>query len=528
MKVKLRSLSFRYRYLLCGLIGVFGLILILLFTPWGIGVSHDSVYYLDAAKNVLASEGLYWRAGGGELRPLTHYPPLYPLALAGIGFLGLDLIVGARVLAALSFAANLVLIAWLIHRHTQSWWAGIAASTVALISPVLLDVHFMALTEPLFLFFLLATIATLFEYLDRQETRFLMAAGILAGMASLTRYAGLSVTVTIFLALILLGKEAFRQRVIRALIVSFLTLTPLIGWNIRNQFLAGTTVGRIFMYHPIPIEKLKLGARALLTWILPEEVPFKIGMGLIYVALAGIAAIVVRNLKSREEGRSVSSFLREDDKRLTFLSVLFVLVYGLFLVFSLIFVDASTPLDLRILSPAYLLMLVSVFSILGREKLGRGRSRLRWSVIFALGALVLVSYGGRSAAVLRTMWEEGRGFTNRKWETSELIVKVHEMDQDAMIYTSDALRLYFLTGRPVYQIPQKKNPVRSTPIDEYPAELELMRTRLKEPGAALVLFSDSFALYRPELPTLEEITEGLSLYWNTRHGVIYVDPINAE
>ncbi len=514
--------------LLFGLVGVLGLILILLSTPWGIGVSHDSVYYLDAAENVLAGDGLSWRAGGSELRPLTHYPPAYSLTLATVGLLGIDLVDGARAISAVIFALNLMLIGWLIHRYIQFLWAALGASTLALLSPIFLDVHFMALTEPLFLFFLLTTIAAMVEYLRQQEMRFLVAAGVLASLANLTRYAGLSLTVTVILAVLLLGKRGFRQNGKRAAVFAFISLIPLIGWNVRNQFVAGSTVGRVFMYHPIPIDKLKLGARALLTWILPEDVPFKLGVGLFLVALTALVTIVARNLNSREEGKTGLSVFLKEDMRLPVVSLLFVVVYGLFLVVSLLFVDASTPLDIRILSPAYLMTMVAVFAFLGRATVGVRSSQLSRYMLLGLGALLFVSYVIRSMIILTTMREQGRGFTERKWETSELIVKVREMDEEAIIYSSDALRVYFLTGRPAYSIPQKLNPVRSTVIDEYGSNLELMRSRLKEPGAALVLFSDSFELARPELPLLEEITEGLSLFWNTRHGVIYIDPINAK
>ncbi len=514
--------------LIFGMIGALGLIMVLVFTPWGIGVSHDSVYYLDAAENVLAGSGLRWRAGGGELRPLTHYPPMYSLILAAMGLSGIDLVEGARLIAAVLFALNLMVIAWLIYRHTQSLWPTIAASAVALFSPILLDVHLMALTEPLFLLLLLAVVAATSEYLLRKEMRFLIAAGVLVSLANLTRYAGLSLSLTCFLALVLLGAGRFRQRFLRAVLFSTLTLAPLIGWNLRNQMLAGTTVGRVFSFHPIAIEKLKLGARALLLWLLPEETPFRAGMVIFSIVLISFAAIVARKVLTREKVGLVSTILKDDYKRLTVLAILFVLVYGLFLVLSLTFVDASTPLDVRILSPAYLMMMVAVFTLVGGVEPAEGRSRLSWYVLLGLGALLFVSYVGRSAIILKTMREEGRGFNARKWDTSELIVKVKEMDEDVIIYSSDALHLYFLTGRSGYPIPQKLNPVLDAEREEYLSDLELMRSRLKEPGAALVLFSESFDLYRPELPKIEEVVEGLVLYWNTRHGVIYIDPVNAE
>lgn len=516
-----------FPWLVFGLLGIAGLILILLVTPWGIGVSHDSVFYLDAAENALAGKGLRWQAGGGELRPLTHYPPFYSLLLAGVSLFGFDFVESARVLAAALFALNLVWTAWLVLRHSRSWSTTFAASMLALTSPILLDVHLMALSEPLFIFLLLATISALTEYLGGGQTRLLVAAGALAGLANLTRYAGLSLTGTALFALILF-KGSKRQKAKDFFIFAALSLAPLALWYGRNLLLAGTPVGRVIMVHPPPIEKLKLGAQALYSWLLPPSTPFLIGNVIFATVLIIYLVIFIRQARSGKAGAQQPVNPESKRANLVHLTLLYILIYAVFLMLSLTFVDASTPLDTRILSPAYVCALLAAAITLKRAVATENASR-GWVLLqIAIWTMVLLSYVPQSWQLLSNVRLEGRGFTARLWEGSELIAKTKQMEPGAILYSSDALRLYFLTGRPVFQVPEKINPVKASASPEYASGMNTMREALKTPGSALVLFSDSFALYRPELPKIEEVTQGLVLFWQTRHGVIYVDPVNAR
>ena len=63
------------------LLALGGGLLVLFASPWGIGLSPDSVQYIQAARNLRLGFGLsIWGKQGYQ--PLTHFPPLYPLILA--------------------------------------------------------------------------------------------------------------------------------------------------------------------------------------------------------------------------------------------------------------------------------------------------------------------------------------------------------------------------------------------------------------------------------------------------------------
>src|SRR4030066_167150 len=65
-------------------------------TPYGLGLVNDSATYVEGATSLLAGNGYVRVSGGGEIKPITHFPPFFSLILAGLGLVGMDLLQGAR------------------------------------------------------------------------------------------------------------------------------------------------------------------------------------------------------------------------------------------------------------------------------------------------------------------------------------------------------------------------------------------------------------------------------------------------
>lgn len=507
--------------LLLMIVGVAGVMLILINTPSGIGVGYDSVFYLSSADNLLAGRGLSWPLGGDELKPLTHYPPLYPLTLAGLGLIGFDLVQGARLLAAVLFGTNIVILGWLVYRHSESWQAAVAASALAVFSPILIDIHFMAMTEPLFLLFLLAALAFLAEYMRGTRNCYLIMAGITAGLASITRYTGLSIVVTGFLIIILMGQIGWRRRFVKASLFVGLSLTPLMIWYLRNYLLSGSVANRSLLYHPLTYSNLQSGAYTASIWLLPSSVPFRIRVVVFLIVLFTVTGLLFWRGKKILRARTRHKATGVHNLWLVGLLIVFILMYGLLLFFSLTLVDASTRLNERILSPAYTVAYLVIFIIFGLGWFKLSRWRFVPHAIAGLWVILLASYSYRSIDILRTMRTEGRGFTGRGWQTSETIAAVNELEPGGILYSTEALPLYFLTDRPAYWVPEKINPLESRTVEDYEEQIDTMRQRLKYPHSALVIFTHSFK--RTELPPKEEITSGLSLSVETNDGAIYID-----
>jgi hypothetical protein len=76
---------------------------------YGVGVRTDSVAYLWGAENLAKGLGLGRLNGLGELKPMTHWPPFYPLVLAVFELAGIPALEGARILGAALVALILIL-----------------------------------------------------------------------------------------------------------------------------------------------------------------------------------------------------------------------------------------------------------------------------------------------------------------------------------------------------------------------------------------------------------------------------------
>ena len=75
-------------------------------TARGPGVSPDSVIYIETARSLLAGNGF-----SAEGKPMTHYPPVYPLLLAVVGLFNHgDVVHAGRLIGALLFGVNLALL----------------------------------------------------------------------------------------------------------------------------------------------------------------------------------------------------------------------------------------------------------------------------------------------------------------------------------------------------------------------------------------------------------------------------------
>jgi hypothetical protein len=210
--------------------------------------------------------------------------------------------------------------------------------------------------------------------------------------------------------------------------------------------------------------------------------------------------------------------------RHSFITLLFVysLIYIVFLITSITLFDASTRLNNRILSPLYICFFLLLFVLIGhRARKGQWRSQFVLAIL--LGYLALFSsYVCQSSDLLTNMHDEGLGFTSRAWTTSQTIKAIREMPEDAIFYTNEAFPLIFITGRVVYSVPEIFDPVKAELRPEFEGQMDIMRSHLKQPGSALVIFHPSHL--RLGFPDIHELTQGLVLLVETDDGAIYVYP----
>jgi hypothetical protein len=468
-------------------------------SPWGIGVYHDSVFYLSAADNLVRGEGLSWFADGGALRPLTHFAPLYPLTLVPGIVLGAGSSGAARVLAALFYGANVGLLGWVIYRFTRRLWLGAAAAVLALLSSVILGVHLQAMSEPLFLLTAVACLAALSLYLTTGERRSLYFAVVLAALSYLTRYVGLVVLGSGALSLLLFGSHPLRKRLREAVAFGLAAFVPMALWMARNFILTGSLTNRTLRFHPPQPAKLKQFIATVVGWVSPFRLTAP-GTIIILLGFAALLGMLLYRSWTRRRSAPDPVFVFSGA------AILFALLYLASLAFSVTFFDASTPFDDRILSPLFVVFLLLVVLATHQTLAGHRAWTALAAVLFVVLAVVQAPGTWRQLTTLR---EEGIGFTSRAWQESETIAWLDSLPRGATIYSNEKSAINFLTSLRTYAIPEKTDPVKAEVRDYYEEAMQTMRDRLSAADAYLIVFHPD--RLRAGMPALEEITAGFGL-----------------
>src|SRR6185436_3908725 len=194
-------------------LGLVGFGLVVLSTRWGAGLDPDSTVYVRAARSLVAGRGVALIADRERAKPVTRFPPLYPALLATGSWLGgQDPWDCARWVGAFFFSASIILVGVAVATGAGPPWAATLAATLMVLSPDMLRIHSMALSEAAFLFFSILTLYVLASYLDRPTAARLVTSAVAASLASSTRYAGVALIVTGVLALFLLVRGPLIRR----------------------------------------------------------------------------------------------------------------------------------------------------------------------------------------------------------------------------------------------------------------------------------------------------------------------------
>lgn len=477
-------------------------------TRWGIGLSPDSLAYVGAADQLRNGLGFSLPTADGGHAPLGWYAPLFSAVLAATGFVGLAPPDGARWLHAILFGTNVLLVGLVIHKYTdRSLGASIVGSLLMLSSVDMLRVHSMAWSEPLFLSLTLLGLFMLANHLeDGRMTPLIVSASAIA-LGCLTRYSGLAVVATGLLCLLLFSRQRRRAKLVQSAIFLAISTLPMTLWMIRNLYFVGSPTGRKLVYHPVTMDNLRSGAFTMLNWLPPRSGQSVVGSIVLLTTIASLLALIILLWRSRR-GLGKRRWLEQPCATIVQVSATFVVTYGLFLIASISLFDANTPLDHRILSPAYAPALVCgacLASWLWRS--------VRWTrgVRVAAGvlcAIVVGSYLVRGVETVADLSRDGRGYASRAWSESEIIQRVRALPPEVRIYSNVPGPVAFLTGRRSHQVPSRLDASTGLVDREYPANLVAMSKRLQTEGAVLVWIGRE---QRADQPSEAELREVLSL-----------------
>lgn len=463
--------------LLLALLGATAALFCWFVTTHGPGVSPDSVIYLAVARSLVRGDGFMMDGA-----PMTHFPPGLPLLIAAFTPIARNPLAAARVVAALTFGINVMLVGGVTWRFTgRSIRAAVIAVLLFVISGPVLNLHTMAWSEAPFFACVLGGLALLTHWTAEGTRRILVAAALLFGIAIIFRYAGLPLVAPL-LAAVLLRPATLRQRVTDLCIAGATAMLPLSVWVVHNAITAKQATDRVLALHLVDADALRQLLATLADYFLPllESTWYHAAVVVLLVIVAYVLWILLRR---RGDPRIAG------DPALTFplLSAAWVASYVLFLLVSISIADATTPLDDRILFPVFGVAVPSL-AILAATFTARSGQRRVFGT-FALFALVCVGLRlPRAIDDMTAVHDHGEGYQADDWQRSPLMQQVKALPPGIDVYSNVWDAVQYVGGRPGSWLPDPLIWESMQPNPEYDSLRAEMCKRMVAGRAVIAFF----------------------------------------
>lgn len=206
--------------------------------------------------------------------------------------------------------------------------------------------------------------------------------------------------------------------------------------------------------------------------------------------------------------------------KLPHLLSIFFLVYLVFLIISISFFDARTPLDNRMLLPAHISVIILFLCITYKLfYVWQARRNIRIIIILTcIGLAILYSLNAKKCII--DIYENGIGYAHKMWKKSKIIQEVKNLPPEITIYTNVPEAVYFLTGRNALRFPLKLDPYSLKINSKYSYEVVKIKEKLKNKGAVLVYLNN---IDRHYLLSKNELEKQLSVnvFTKVADGEIY-------
>ncbi len=500
----------KYYWVLLLVFAAAGIALDLFITRRGPGISGDGVWYVEGARNLFRNGYAIQRADG--FIPITIFPPFFSMVLSVLGIFAGGLVNIARFVNAFLFGGNIFLTGWVVFRLTRSPVLSVVASGMVLFYRNLLEVHVWVMTEPLFIFLMLACLANILLYLENGKFLHLALAGLSAGFSVITRYAGIAFVAGCCLTVLFLEGGRWRSRLVRATVAGLIGILPTLGWFLRNSLLHVSAAGRNGLaFHMIPRETLLSFFNTLWLWFYPAAD----GLGKIYrllILLALFFLLVVVPL--------YDSFLRpgkvdrNHPKYAAFLGALAAIIaaYVAVVLLSILFSLAGNPFDsdktqiTRYLIPAFVMVAIWVVLALDHwsQRLEDHRLLQILPAILALGWLGLYL---SQFDVFKSPFH--LGYTDVINNRPDLVAALKAIDPDRAIVTNDYEQFDYLAGRPVYSIPGETDELTGKVNPQQPQLMQKIEAVIDQGAVVVVIRATptTTLFFDPLLSTLTKIQD---------------------
>ena len=423
---------------------------------YGAAIDADSTLHLSTALNVLAGEG--WRDFTGLV--VVGWPPLFPLLLAALGWVGIEPLEAGRLVNATAFGLTILAAGLYLHSNLRSRGLALAASLAILAALPLSDFAARFLTEPLFVLFTLLALIQLAAFLNRKTDAPLLWAAAFTALAALTRYAGVALIGTGVLVLLPLAR--LRHTLVFGAIASLPLLAVLAhNWTVygpeggydpfwENDLAASGTLTEVEVRRGSG-QSLSAGLSQTVEvfdeWVVPPNAPdgvaYLLWLAVGLVVLASIAVVLRATRWSDPEAAPPSFGLGS------------VLPFGVFAAIYLVFMAAVVPftvdqgMDSRYLLPIYVPLLLAAALLLDRFLSIKGRAATGLASLVLLATLTHIGFSAhKNLTITAQAWGTGYGveqgtYNGSYWESSETLNYIRDNRIEGRMYSNNFYLTWF-------------------------------------------------------------------------------------
>jgi hypothetical protein len=521
-----------------------GVGVLLVATVHGPAIAGDATVYIFSAKNLVEGIGLGIPGPDGNFRYLSHYPPLFPLVLAAVGYIAGDFIEAARLLNALLFGMIILMFGVTFFKATRSYPFSLLSQLVLLVSPILIYQFIWAMSEPLSVFLGFKAIFLLLVSFSWPKYILWLPSSLLAGLAGLTRLIGITFIFAGGFLILLYGQGNGVKRLKKSLAYMGVGGIPTLGWYffdyLRTDSLASRQLGTAdFLEAPAAhlafiFNSLTSVSQSWLipvAWVTAPPYPGVINWLILIVSAAifGLSVGIALWMKRRH---NPAEWMKDPVVMLLVSLLVFIGVYFLMTVFLYVTVLPRIDLNSRMLLPVHGAVL-GVFLLSGFV-IARSNKIWRWlpMAVYSVFIGIIAIYGFRSLRIVVDLYDDGIGYTGKIWQSSETIKAVMDLPTSTAMISNEEAAVLFFTGKAVYPIMEFYELYPQTHMTSFgESEEDEIQRLFREEGAALILFDtvlDQLAgLYGDRaLIRAEILTQDLFPYFTGSDGAIffYKDP----
>lgn len=442
----------RYFWFLIALSLTGALIAALAASKYGPGVSADGTKYLSVAQNLLNGKGFFDHTG----RPLLWWPPLYPLAIAGVSRLtGLDVLFAGGWLNLLAFAANIFLHgALLVYAFREKPLYIYLGGLFIVTSDMAVRIHANISSEPLFVAFSMIFLFASADYLQTRSRRALWWMIAMSALAPLQRYLGASLIAAGGCFVLFANRRDIWRGIREGFLFGVLSLLPIALWiglhNLGQYNSFWGVEGSIVD----PLENLRLSLAKILHWFAPYHPVLQPLFDVPWIVV-GIALAILALINKPENWKTWARTMMQPVPLVSWAFFVWTILGLMYSVTTEDHVDLfSDRYYVGLLSPALVMLLVAFDSLV--------LPHLKWNrtvmqrLLTAIFLMWLVVYPGWSMVkYISASLESGEAsgynvYNNRAFHENPIVKAMQKIaleEPSAVLYSNYTDGVWFFTRR---------------------------------------------------------------------------------